>query len=91
MLMIRILRSMLFLSFVVFTGSSPLRASGCEDTIARHMVGEALLAAHFVAVAEQTGMTAGAIDAIPWTSCFCRLLARNRIATTSAIWSRSDG
>ncbi len=64
MLMIRILRSMLFLSFVVFTGSSPLRASGCEDTIARHMVGEALLAAHFVAVAEQTGMTAGAIDAI---------------------------
>ena len=28
------------------------------------MVGEALLAAHFVAVAEKTGMTSGAIDAI---------------------------
>jgi hypothetical protein len=64
MLMIRILRSMLLLSFVLFTGTSPLRAAGCEDTIARHMVGEALLAAHLVAAAEKTGMTAGAIDAI---------------------------
>jgi hypothetical protein len=64
MLMTRILRWMLLLPFVMFTGSSPLRAAGCEDTIARHVVGEALLAAHFVAVAEKTGMTAGAIDAI---------------------------
>ena len=64
MLMTRILRSMLLLPFILFTGSPPLRAAGCEDTIARHMAGEALLAAHFVAVAEKTGMTADAIDAI---------------------------
>ena len=64
MLMTRIFRLMLLLPFALFTGSSPLRSAGCEDTIARHMVGEALLAAHFVAVAEKTGMTTDAIDAI---------------------------
>jgi hypothetical protein len=31
-------------------------ASACEENIARHMVGEALLAAHFVAAAETAGM-----------------------------------
>src|SRR5205085_2342721 len=34
------------------------------DTIARHMVGEALLAAHFVALAEKAGMTPGEINAV---------------------------
>jgi hypothetical protein len=64
MLMTLICRSALILSFVLFTGASPSRAAGCEETIARHMVGEALLAAHFVAVAEKTGMTADPINAV---------------------------
>lgn len=34
-----------------------------EDTIARHMVGEAMLAAQFVAAAERNGMTANSINA----------------------------
>jgi hypothetical protein len=46
------------------TSASPSRAAGCEDTIARHMVGEAMLAAQFVAAAEKTGMTPGAINAV---------------------------
>src|SRR5437763_4753941 len=42
--------------------ASPSRAAGCEDKIARHMVGEAMLAAQFVAVAEKNGMAASAIN-----------------------------
>ncbi len=40
------------------------RAAGCEDIIARHMTGEALLAAHFVARAEKSGMKPAAINAV---------------------------
>jgi hypothetical protein len=39
-------------------------ADDAEDILARHMVGEALLAAHLVAIAEQAGMTPEAINAI---------------------------
>ena len=53
MLMTRILAAMLVFSFVLATGTSALQAADCEDTIARHMVGEALLAAQFVALAER--------------------------------------
>jgi hypothetical protein len=49
---------------VLFTGTSSLRATECETTIARHMVGEALLAAHFVALAEKAGMAPSEINAI---------------------------
>ena len=49
----RILTAMLVFWFALFTGASALRADDCEDTIARHMVGEALLAAQFVALAER--------------------------------------
>jgi len=49
---------------VLCTGTSALRAADCEATVARHMLGEALLAAHFVAVAEKAGMTSSAINAI---------------------------
>jgi hypothetical protein len=45
-------------------GAAPSRAAECEDKIARHMVGEAMLAAQFVAAAEKNGMTAGAINAV---------------------------
>jgi hypothetical protein len=44
--------------------ASPSRAAGCEDKIARHMAGEAMLAAQFVAAAEGNGMTPVGINAI---------------------------
>jgi adenylate cyclase len=37
--------------------------STIEDLIARHMVGEAMLAAQFVAAAERNGMTASSVNA----------------------------
>jgi hypothetical protein len=43
--------------------ATPSRASDCEDKIARHMVGEAMLAAQFVAAAEKNGTSAEAINA----------------------------
>ena len=43
--------------------ASPLRAAVCEDMVARHMVGEAMLAAQFVAAAERNGMAASSINA----------------------------
>jgi len=52
------------LSACALTGASALQAADCEDTVARHMVGEALLAAHFVALAEKAGMTPDAINTI---------------------------
>ena len=64
MLMTRILTAMLVFSFVLCTGTSALRAADCEDAVAQHMVGEALLAAHFVALAEKTGMRPSEINAI---------------------------
>ena len=60
----RALVAMFVFSFALGAGTSFSRAADCNDTIARHMVGEALLAAHFVALAEKAGMTPGEIDAI---------------------------
>jgi len=40
------------------------KAAPIEDLVARHMIGEALLAAHFVAVAERSGMSADEINAV---------------------------
>jgi hypothetical protein len=62
--MTRILAAMFVFSFVLCAGSSALRAADCEDILARHMVGQALLAAHFVALAEKAGMTPSEINAI---------------------------
>ena len=64
MLLTRILIATLVFPLALFTGASALQAADCEDTVARHMVGEALLAAHFVALAEKTGMTPDAISTI---------------------------
>jgi hypothetical protein len=61
MLKSRIFGPMLVLSLL--GSAAPSRAAGCEDKIARHMVGEAMLAAQFVAAAEKDGMTASAINA----------------------------
>ena len=49
---------------VVCTGRSTVRAAECEDIIARHMVSEALLAAHLVALAEKMGMRPTELNAI---------------------------
>ncbi|TMJ87324.1 MAG: hypothetical protein E6G76_13235 [Alphaproteobacteria bacterium] len=49
---------------VACAGSSIVRAAGCEGLASRHMVAEALLAAHLVASAEMAGMKKNDIDAI---------------------------
>ncbi len=48
----------------ICTFGAPAHAAGCEDIVARHMVGEALLAAQFVARAEKSGMKPAAINAV---------------------------
>ena len=45
-------------------GATNVRANDAEDIVARHMVGEALLAAHLVAIAEKAGMRPEEINAI---------------------------
>jgi hypothetical protein len=64
MRLFRLFGPIVLLSFVLFGSAAPSRAAGCEDKIARHMVGEAMLAAQFVAAAEKNGMTASAINAV---------------------------
>lgn len=64
MLLSRSLIAMFVFLLAVHTGASPLKAADCEDTLSRHMVGEALLVAHFVGLAEKTGMTSDAINTI---------------------------
>jgi hypothetical protein len=54
---------MLLFALVICALSSGVNASECEDLIARHMVGEAMLTAQFVAAAEKTGMTPAQISA----------------------------
>ena len=62
MLKSRLLGSVIRVYLALSTSASPSRAAGCEDTIARHMVGEAMLAAQFVAAAQKNGMTPDAIN-----------------------------
>jgi hypothetical protein len=50
------------LSLVCSVGSTA-RAADCEEIIARHMVGEALLVAHYVALAEKSGLKPAEINA----------------------------
>ena len=52
------------LSSLLVASASPARAADCEDKIAPHMVGEAMLAAQFVAAAERNGMTSTGINGI---------------------------
>ena len=47
-----------------FAVGSSARAADAEEILARHMVGQALLAAHLVAIAEGAGMSPDAINAI---------------------------
>src|SRR5918998_5907610 len=46
-----------------FTNTSS-RAAECDDLIARHMVGQAMLAAQFVAIADKGGMTPAQINGV---------------------------
>jgi len=62
--MIRALVAMLLLLFLFCIGTTRLLAADCEDAVAKQMLGEALLAAHFVAVAEKVGMTPREINTI---------------------------
>ena len=59
----RNLAALLLSLSVVCTGGSTVRAADCEEIVARHMVGEALLAAHFVALAEKSGLKPAEINA----------------------------
>lgn len=60
----KIVGSIPLLCALLFTAASPARAADCEDKIARHMLGEAMLAAQFVAAAERNGMTTVGINGI---------------------------
>jgi hypothetical protein len=64
MLTTRNLAGTLLLLYTLGSGASMVRADECEDAITRHMVGEALLTAHFVAMAEKAGVTPAEINAI---------------------------
>jgi len=44
--------------------SRPGQAADCDEVITQYMVGQALLAAHFVAAAEKTGMKPAEINAV---------------------------
>src|SRR5918912_4465888 len=48
---------------VACLANSGVKAADCEEIIARHMVGEAMLTAQFVAAAEKAGMTPAQINA----------------------------
>jgi hypothetical protein len=50
------------LVFIACLNGPAARAADCEDMVARHMVGEALLAAHYVAAAEKAGMKPAEIN-----------------------------
>jgi hypothetical protein len=63
MLKSRLIGSIVCVYVAMLAGASGVRAASCEDTIARHMVGEAMLAAQFVAAAEKNGMTTEGIAA----------------------------
>ena len=60
---IRNLAAILISLIMGCSGGSSAGAADCEDLMARHMVGEALLAAHFVALAEKTGMKSTDVNA----------------------------
>ena len=51
-------------AFTTLTSGGAPRADDTEEIVAQHMVGEALLAAHLVALAEKAGMSPRDINAI---------------------------
>lgn len=61
---VRMLTFVVAVTTAIFAFRPSAQAASAEEIVARHMVGEALLVAHFVAVAERAGMTPGEIDAV---------------------------
>jgi hypothetical protein len=55
--------ALLGLLIIASAGSSKASANDCDDLIGRHMAGEAMLAAQFVALAEKAGMAPSEINA----------------------------
>lgn len=51
------------LALVACLNGPAARANGCEDIISRHMIGQAMLAANYVAAAEKAGMKPAEINA----------------------------
>ena len=64
MLITRRFVAILPIFIILGTAPSPVRAADCGDLVGRLMVGEALMAAQFVARAEKSGMKSAAINAI---------------------------
>ena len=61
---IRKLAVVAVVTVATFTVGSNAQAASAEEIVAQHMVGEALLAAHLVAIAERAGMSPDEISAI---------------------------
>ncbi len=61
---IRKLAVVAVVTVATFTVGSNAQADSAEEIVAQHMVGEALLAAHLVAIAERAGMSSDEINAI---------------------------
>lgn len=53
----------LVLAFATCLNGPAARADDCEDIVARHMVGQAMLASNYVAAAEKAGMKPAEINA----------------------------
>lgn len=56
------MRRLLLLATLLLPAGA-VRAADCEEMVGRHMVGQAMLAAHYVAAAEKAGMKAAEINA----------------------------
>ena len=56
--MVRMSIAALLATFLAWGLTSPAHAADCDEVIGRHMAGQAMLAAQFVAAAEKGGMTA---------------------------------
>src|SRR5436309_14460573 len=82
---IRNLAAILISLIMGCSGGASAGAADCEDLMTRHMVGEALLAAHFVALAEKTGMKSPDVNAT-----FRQIAANSAIAEFSITDSSRD-
>ena len=60
----RLLAACMAFLFACGVATKVAQASECDEVIGRHMAGQAMLAAQFVASAEQGGMTADQINAV---------------------------
>jgi len=56
--------AVLALTLLACLAATKVRAADCDEVISKHMIGEAMLAAHYVALAEKAGMTPSQINAV---------------------------